>query len=51
MTASRPYRPNPLPHDVARCELLRHSGTQFDPQVVDAFLRVLAVAELEPAAA
>ena len=42
MTASRPYRLNPLPHAVARQELVRHTGTQFDPEVVAAFLRVLA---------
>ena len=42
MTASRPYRQCPLDPDVAREELRRHAGTQFDPAVVDAFLRVLA---------
>ena len=40
MTADRPYR-RALPHDLARAELLRAAGTQFDPQVVDAFLRAL----------
>jgi HD-GYP domain-containing protein (c-di-GMP phosphodiesterase class II) len=41
MTADRPYRAA-LDHDVARQELLAGSGTQFDPAVVDAFLRALA---------
>jgi diguanylate cyclase (GGDEF)-like protein len=41
MTADRPYR-TALSHDAARAELLACSGTQFDPAVVDAFLRALA---------
>jgi putative nucleotidyltransferase with HDIG domain len=41
MTADRPYR-SALGHDAAREELLAASGTQFDPQVVDAFLRALS---------
>ena len=40
MTADRPYRAA-LSHDAARDELRACSGTQFDPSVVDAFLRVL----------
>lgn len=40
MTADRPYRPSPG-REYAISELKRHSGTQFDPQVVEAFLRVL----------
>ncbi len=40
MTSSRPYR-EALSVAVAREELQRGAGTQFDPQVVDAFLRVL----------
>jgi putative nucleotidyltransferase with HDIG domain len=39
MTSDRPYR-KALPAEVARWEILRHSGTQFDPQVVQAFLMV-----------
>jgi HD-GYP domain-containing protein (c-di-GMP phosphodiesterase class II) len=39
MTSDRPYR-KALPAEVARWEILRHSGTQFDPQVVQAFLLV-----------
>jgi diguanylate cyclase (GGDEF)-like protein len=41
MTADRPYR-SALGHDAARAELQACSGTQFDPEVVDAFLRALA---------
>jgi diguanylate cyclase (GGDEF)-like protein len=38
MIAERPYQPRLDPHD-AREELLRATGTQFDPEVVNAFLR------------
>jgi len=41
MTADRPYRTS-LGHDAARAELQACAGTQFDPIVVDAFLRALA---------
>jgi putative two-component system response regulator len=41
MTHDRPYRPA-LSTDEARDELLRSRGTQFDPEIVDAFLRQLA---------
>ncbi|HEV2655297.1 MAG TPA: diguanylate cyclase, partial [Ktedonobacteraceae bacterium] len=40
MTSSRPYR-EALSAMEAREELQRCAGTQFDPQVVDAFLQVL----------
>ena len=40
MTADRPYRKAIGPEN-ARRELRRHAGTQFDPEVVDAFLRWL----------
>jgi diguanylate cyclase (GGDEF)-like protein/putative nucleotidyltransferase with HDIG domain len=40
MTADRPYR-RALSHEIARAELRRGAGTQFDPQVVEAFLRAL----------
>lgn len=40
MTADRPYRPSPGT-DYAVSELNRCSGTQFDPQVVKAFLTIL----------
>ena len=39
MTSTRPYR-KALPASVARDEILRNSGTQFDPRVVQAFLLV-----------
>jgi len=41
MTTNRPYRKG-LPMDVALGELRRHSGLQFDPEVVDAFLQVVS---------
>lgn len=37
MTADRPYRKG-LPQKTAEAELLVHSGTQFDPEVVDYFV-------------
>ncbi|GBE06261.1 MAG TPA: HD domain-containing protein [Nitrospirae bacterium] len=40
MTEDRPYRSNPG-LDYAIAELKKHSGTQFDPGVVKAFLRSL----------
>jgi HD-GYP domain-containing protein (c-di-GMP phosphodiesterase class II) len=39
MTAQRPYRMVPLTHEQAATELLKFAGIQFDPAVVDAFLR------------
>ena len=39
MTSDRPYR-KALPPELARDEIVRHSGTQFDPQIVQAFLLV-----------
>ncbi len=44
MTADRPYRPA-LPISVAYEEILRNSGTQFDPGVVRAFGRAFGPAE------
>ena len=41
MTTNRPYR-KAMPIDAAIEELKRNSGTQFDPMVVEAFLRILA---------
>ena len=41
MTSDRPYR-RAMPADAARDEIIRHSGTQFSPQVVQAFLIVFA---------
>jgi HD-GYP domain-containing protein (c-di-GMP phosphodiesterase class II) len=40
MTADRPYR-RALAEAEARAELVRGAGTQFDADVVSAFLRVL----------
>ncbi len=40
MTAERPYRPTPG-LDSALDELKKFSGTQFDPQVTEVFLRVI----------
>jgi hypothetical protein len=39
MTSDRPYR-RALPESVARDEILRESGGQFDPGVVPAFLSI-----------
>jgi HD-GYP domain-containing protein (c-di-GMP phosphodiesterase class II) len=41
MTSARPHR-GPLSPDQAREELRRFSGRQFDPRVVEAFLKILA---------
>ena len=40
MTSDRPYR-KALPIEVVVTELHKYSGTQFDPVVVDAFLKLL----------
>jgi HD-GYP domain-containing protein (c-di-GMP phosphodiesterase class II) len=45
MTSRRVYR-EPLSVEQARAELLRCSGTQYDPDVVEAFLRVLDTQEV-----
>jgi len=39
MTSDRPYR-RALTHDAALIEIDKHSGTQFDPEVATAFMRV-----------
>ena len=49
MIAQRPYRTG-MPASEARAELLRGAGTQFDPDVVEAFLRTLAAAPAVAAA-
>jgi hypothetical protein len=41
MTSDRPYR-KPLNHEEALEELRRHTGTQFMPQAVEGFVRVMA---------
>lgn len=38
MTFDRPYR-KALPFDVAKAEIVRMAGSQFDPKAVEAFLR------------
>jgi diguanylate cyclase (GGDEF)-like protein len=44
MTSQRPYR-EALPEAEARAELQRCAGSQFDPQVVGAFLRIVDTQE------
>jgi putative nucleotidyltransferase with HDIG domain len=44
MTSNRLYRPA-LTHDAALAEVERCSGTQFDPEVVTAFLTVIGTRE------
>jgi HD-GYP domain-containing protein (c-di-GMP phosphodiesterase class II) len=39
MTSARSYRKTPLSRDQAVNEIRKHSNTQFDPKVVDAFCR------------
>ncbi|MBI5304833.1 MAG: GAF domain-containing protein [Chloroflexi bacterium] len=48
MTSDRPYRKG-LSVETAVAEILRNRGTQFDPDVVDALLRVHAKGKLYPA--
>ncbi|MCD6506606.1 response regulator [Candidatus Poribacteria bacterium] len=40
MTSLRPYRSSPLSHREAIEEIKRNSGTQFDPNITDLFLRL-----------
>jgi HD-GYP domain-containing protein (c-di-GMP phosphodiesterase class II) len=47
MTTTRPYR-TALPHEQAIAELVDNAGTQFDPEVVAAMVKVVAVAPTEP---
>ena len=44
MTAARPYRMTPLTPEQALGELRKFAGIQFDPEVVDAFVRTKWVA-------
>ncbi|MEW6726501.1 MAG: HD-GYP domain-containing protein [Bacillota bacterium] len=46
MTTDRPYR-QALSQEQALSELERHKGTQFDPEVVEAFLSALARKEVQ----
>jgi putative nucleotidyltransferase with HDIG domain len=43
MTAARPYRMTPLTNEQALAELRKFAGVQFDPVVVDAFVRTTHV--------
>ncbi|HPJ89363.1 MAG TPA: HD domain-containing protein [Thermotogota bacterium] len=40
MISDRPYRKG-LAHEIAKIEIVKHSGIQFDPKVVEAFLRLI----------
>ncbi|MBI4846693.1 MAG: HD-GYP domain-containing protein [Candidatus Omnitrophica bacterium] len=40
MTSKRPYR-DPMTKEKAMEELKKHSGTQFDPKIVEVFLKIL----------
>ena len=40
MTSERPYRKKPLSKEEAIAEIDKNSGTQFDPKVVDSFLKI-----------
>jgi hypothetical protein len=46
MTAARPYRMTPLTPEQALAELRKFGGIQFDPDVVDAFVRTKWAREL-----
>jgi putative nucleotidyltransferase with HDIG domain len=39
MTAPRPYRPRPLSPEQAMREIRKYTGVQFDPVIVEAFVR------------
>lgn len=41
MVSSRPYRAEPMHRAAAAAELRDHAGTQFDPDVVAALLRIV----------
>jgi len=43
MTSQRSYRSNPLSHDEAINELIKHSGKQFDPELVKVFTEKVAI--------
>ena len=39
LVSRRPYK-DPYPHDVAVREIISEKGTQFDPDVIDAFVKI-----------
>ena len=41
MRSARSYRKTPLTKEAAVAEIVKNRGTQFDPKVVDAFLKVV----------
>ncbi|MCX5705295.1 MAG: HD domain-containing protein [Candidatus Omnitrophica bacterium] len=41
MTSARSYRKVPFTKEAATVEIVKNRGTQFDPQVVDAFLKIV----------
>ena len=41
MTSSRPYRTSPLTREQAIAELIRCAGTQFDPVIVQEFVKMM----------
>lgn len=41
MTSARSYRKIPLSREAATAEIVKYRGIQFDPQVVDAFLKIV----------
>ena len=45
MTSHRPYRKNLFPQE-AKAEIIKHRGTQFDPDVVDLFAELLDKGEI-----
>jgi HD-GYP domain-containing protein (c-di-GMP phosphodiesterase class II) len=47
ITSDRPYRTG-MPHDEAIALIEECAGTQFDPDVVDAFMRSVAVLDRKP---
>jgi HD-GYP domain-containing protein (c-di-GMP phosphodiesterase class II) len=47
MTSDRPYRRR-LPHEEALRRLREAAGTQFDPRVVETFVRLYDAGDVEP---
>jgi HD-GYP domain-containing protein (c-di-GMP phosphodiesterase class II) len=50
MTAARPYRMTPLTPEQALAELRKFAGVQFDPAVVDAFVKTPWASDIRDAA-